>query len=156
MQTQLSIENLEEKVNRKRILVADDEPAIIKLYKDILEDYEVYSALNGEEALEIYQELQKNGNIDLIISDITMKKEDDLLPRMNGYELAEKIRAINPETKILLSSGDGDFADKAEALLEHGKIRGYLRKPARFNKIKEAIECVLAGFLYTDPLEESF
>ena len=65
------------------ILVADDQQAILENIKIILEvnDYQVLTATNGLEALE----LMKEHRVDLILADIAM-------PKMNGYQLYEKVR----------------------------------------------------------------
>jgi len=67
-----------------RILLVDDEASIIKLTSFMLTSagYEVISARNGEEALEIIK--KESTNLDLIIS-------DHIMPKMNGMELTEKV-----------------------------------------------------------------
>lgn len=69
--------------NRPRILVVDDDPINLHVLVHALatEDYEVETALRGEEALEKLQ----NGTWDLLITDIMM-------PQMSGYELARIVR----------------------------------------------------------------
>ncbi len=79
-------------VNQQRripqILVVDDSLTTRMLEKNILETagYQVHLATDGIEALEVLQRLSTNGGCDLVISDIDM-------PRLNGFELTEKLRA---------------------------------------------------------------
>ena len=78
------------------LLVVDDEPAIVKLAKNILEQqgYQVLTAADGEQALSILERQP----IDLMITDIIM-------PNLDGNQLAEKIREHFPRTRILVVSG---------------------------------------------------
>lgn len=71
-----------------QILVVDDSLTTRMLEKNILEaaGYQVHLATDGVEALEVLQRLSTNGGCDLVISDIDM-------PRLNGFELTEKLRA---------------------------------------------------------------
>lgn len=85
------------------ILVVDDEPQLRTLAKTILmgKGYRVLTAENGIEALKVLE----NNAIDLMFSDIIM-------PKMNGYLLAEKVQQLYPNVKILLASGfQGNPAD---------------------------------------------
>lgn len=74
-----------------KILVADDEPMIVRLMEFILarQGHEVLIAVNGEEAL---QKIRAH-RLDLVLLDIMM-------PRIDGYEIAQQLRA-DPETSRL-------------------------------------------------------
>ena len=78
----------------KKILVADDEMAIRLLYSEELkeEGYEVYTAANGREALEIVEKEP----LDLVILDIKMPEMDGFAATMAIRE-KEKIRQIRKE-----------------------------------------------------------
>ncbi len=80
------------------ILIAEDEKNIGKLLKETLEplEYRLLMAANGSDALEMSKKY--NGRIDLLLTDVIM-------PVMNGYELAKKIRISRPEIKIIYMSG---------------------------------------------------
>ncbi len=83
------------------ILVVDDEFALGLLAKTILENegYTVFQASSGGDALSCLQEK----SIDLIISDVIM-------PKVNGYQLIEKVRSFDLDIPILLATGfDGDI-----------------------------------------------
>jgi two-component system NtrC family response regulator len=83
------------------ILVVDDEPIVLKLCQAILQrgGYSVLSGSGGDEGLRL---LRTNGfgTIELALLDVMM-------PGMNGIELADRIRAANPDVPIVLMSGFG-------------------------------------------------
>lgn len=83
---------------RATILIVDDEDSIRKTAARMLADlgYEVVTARNGREALQLYNAC--SDDIDLIILDVVM-------PIMNGRETLEELRKINSEVKVLMSSG---------------------------------------------------
>ncbi len=87
------------------IMVVDDEPDLLDLAKDYLEEvgYRVHTAARASEALAA---LQTGERIDLLFSDVVMPGG------MNGYDLAEQACERNPDLKVLLTSG---FTKKAAA-----------------------------------------
>lgn len=101
-----------------KILVVEDDIKLNKLVRTILEDngYSAYMALNAQSALDMFKE----GHYDLIISDIMM-------PVMDGYELAENIRAINTSIPILFMTAIDDFSAKKKGFMLG--IDDYMVKP---------------------------
>lgn len=81
----------------KVVLVVDDEPAILDLTADVLEDLgcEVITARTGSEAL---AKLAADERITILMTDVQM-------PGMDGYELAERARHVRPHLRILALSG---------------------------------------------------
>ena len=79
---------------RRSVLIVDDEVDILTSVKRWLQDdgLKVYGYADPLQALEYFK--KNSCNIDLVLSDIRMSK-------MNGYELVKKIKAIQPETKII-------------------------------------------------------
>jgi CheY-like chemotaxis protein len=79
------------------VLVVDDDPTVLVVLEDMLEDLgcEVISAANGPDALD---QLRRNESISILITDINM-------PGMDGHELAHRATAIRPELKVLQLSG---------------------------------------------------
>ena len=112
------------------ILLIDDERMILDVGCELLEElgYTVLSAVSGKEALEIFK---KNSNkIDLVIMDMIM-------PGMGGGETFDHLRDINPDIKVLLSSGysvDG----QATKILRRG-CNGFIQKPFNLNQLSEKI-----------------
>tara|TARA_B100000315_G_scaffold259262_1_gene314574 strand:- start:1720 stop:2112 length:393 start_codon:yes stop_codon:yes gene_type:complete len=87
-------------------LLVEDEPAVRGLAALALrrQGYRVLEATNGQEAMLVAQECGGNA-IDLLLTDVVM-------PRMGGRELADRLRPLMPQMKVLLSSG---FPDQAPA-----------------------------------------
>ena len=83
-----------------RVLVVDDEELIRDVIKEylVLENYEVYEAENGLEAIE----LVKNNNFDIIIMDIMM-------PKMDGYTACKEIKKIKDIPFIMLSARGEEY-----------------------------------------------
>lgn len=123
----------------KTILIADDEPEIIKLLRLFLEveGFSVIEAYNGKEALEHIQ----NNSIDLAVIDIMM-------PKLDGFELIKLIRkeykfpililsAKNQDTDKILGLGIGadDFISKPFSSMELlARIQAQLRRTYEFNE----------------------
>ena len=81
------------------LLIVEDEPAVRLLAQGVLQTfgYDVLVALNGQDALRVAREHQGQ-RIALVIADVVM-------PRMGGTELAAWLRALDPQLKVLFSSG---------------------------------------------------
>ena len=79
------------------VLVVDDDPAVLDVIVDMLEDLgcEVVSAQSGADALD---RLEQNRDISILITDINM-------PGMDGHELAERAKRARPELNVLQLSG---------------------------------------------------
>ena len=105
------------------ILVCDDDKEIVKAIEIYLskEGYNILKAYDGEEALEI---LRNNDNIQLIILDIMM-------PKMDGIEVANKIRENKSIPIIMLSAKSEDY-DKISGL--NNGADDYVTKP--FNPLE--------------------
>ena len=80
------------------ILVAEDEEALRKLAKDVLEGlgYTVLLAKNGDEAVETYRE--HGERIDLLLLDVVM-------PRMGGWEAYQQIRELGGDVPLIFMTG---------------------------------------------------
>ena len=101
-----------------KILVVEDDKALNMLLSTRLRDsgYEVKSCFDGEEALYEYEKIQYS----MIISDIMM-------PKMDGFELAESIRLVNKHVPILFMSAKDDKPSKM--LGYRIGIDDYIEKP---------------------------
>jgi PAS domain S-box-containing protein len=102
------------------VLFVDDEGMIIDVGREILKTlgYEVLLARGGKEAIEVYK--ANRDRIDMVILDMIM-------PDMGGGETYDLLKEINPQIKVLLSSGysiDG----QAQEIMERG-CNGFIQKP---------------------------
>ncbi len=92
--------------NNRTILLVEDEEHVRKATTQFLEsyNYKVIPVTDPEEALKIFKNIERENSspqIDLLITDI-------ILPGMTGKELSDKILSVNPNTKILFTSGYND------------------------------------------------
>ena len=116
------------------VLVVDDEPMILDVTREMLEGlgYRALVAQGGADALEVYR--ADHGRIDLVILDMIM-------PGMGGGELLDRMKAVNPGVRVILSSGYS-INGEAKAILARG-ARLFLQKPFRLDdlsqKIREAL-----------------
>ena len=101
------------------VLLVDDEPSILRSLKFVLkaDGYEIYTAENGLDALEIVKE----NPIDLIISDHQM-------PGMNGVEFLKKVHNLNSDIISILLTGHADVKVAVEAI-NKGKVYKFFTKP---------------------------
>ena len=118
------------------ILVVDDEKMVLEMVVTLLNhlNYTAFSAENGQIAFDILSE--KKDKIDLIILDMVM-------PGMSGSETFDKLREINPNVKILLSSGYS-INGAATKIMERG-CNGFIQKPYKIEKLATKILEVLKG-----------
>jgi len=120
------------------ILLVEDEDAILKLLTTILarkfSDVVFYTAVNGRTGLELFESHMP----DIVITDIKM-------PEMGGVQMADKIRAIKPDTKFIILTGDpGRSTDQVPVEGEFG-FDHYIMKPVVCGALFAAIEQCLAG-----------
>ena len=112
------------------ILLVDDEDMIWDVISNMLIElgYTVILAGNGQEAVEIYE--SNPNTIDLVLMDMVM-------PEMNAREAFHLLKKIDPNVKVLLSSGFVSEED-AKDVLDAGAL-GFLRKPYRMADLAKAI-----------------
>jgi len=127
-------ENLEEPVDRKRILVVDDEIYIVHIleFSLTMEGYQVLTAADGEEAMRLIEQERP----DLVVLDIMM-------PKMDGYEVCRRLRQ-DEQLKgipVILLSAKGRAVDR-EVGLQAG-ADDYITKPFSPRKLLEKIRDLL-------------
>jgi len=123
-------------------LVADDHPAMLRAVAEILERQGVQviaEAADGEEALAKIEQRKP----DVALVDIRM-------PRLSGVEVARRVARSTPETAVILYSGYGDKALLLEAL--DAGVRGFVLKEAPLVDLHRALEIVVGGGTYVDPV----
>ncbi len=108
----------------KKLLIIDDEPAIRRTLKDILEneDYQVEDAADGAEGLKRIQE----NEYDVVLCDIKM-------PKMDGIEVLEKVIASGQDVPFVMISGHGTI-DTAVDAIKKGAY-DYISKPPDLNRL---------------------
>ncbi|UCF95344.1 MAG: response regulator, partial [Desulfobacterales bacterium] len=116
------------------ILLIDDEEMIIEVGREMLEElgYQVLLATSGKEAIEVYQ--NNHAEIDLIIMDM-------IIPGISGGEIFDKLKAINPKVKVLLSSGYS-INGQASKILDRG-CDGFIQKPFDVQQLADKIREIM-------------
>ncbi|HXA08886.1 MAG TPA: response regulator [Chthoniobacterales bacterium] len=124
------------KGKRELVLVVDDDLDLLKVAADMLEfeDYRVILAKDGLEALQIYRRMGKQ--IGLIVLDY-------FLPVMDGDAVFDELKAIDPDVRVVLSSGFGEQA-KLGSMLARG-LCGFLPKPYTHEKLIGHIQSIIAA-----------
>ncbi len=116
------------------ILLVDDEKMVLEVSREMLEllGYQVYAAGSGQEAIAVYME--KRDKIDLIILDMIM-------PGISGGETFDRLREINPDVRVLLSSGYS-LTGEAKTIMDRG-CKGFIQKPFQLQKLSGKVKEVL-------------
>jgi len=117
----------------KIILLAEDEVMLSDLLSELLEStgYNVLKVYNGTEVLKVLTEELK---VDMVILDYNM-------PEMNGVDCAKKIRKLNLEMPIILSTGSMSISDNHD--LKKIGISAFVTKPYEFDQLLETIQKLL-------------
>jgi len=118
-----------------RLLLVDDEEMILDVGAAMLKKlgYSVQTAGSGEEALQFYQ--AHGDTIDLVILDMVM-------PGMGGGEVFDRLKAVDPAIKVLLSSGYS-INGKASEIMDRG-CAGFIQKPFNLAQLSEKVAAVLS------------
>ena len=116
------------------ILLVDDEERIRNLGVALLSQcgYTVLTAANGIEALTVYQ--AKGKEIDLVILDLVM-------PEMDGHKCFQKLKSMNPEINVIMSSGYSVTGFSLDFKSEGAKA--FIDKPYEFQKMLNTIRNIL-------------
>lgn len=117
-----------------KLLLADDSITIQKVVELILaeEDFEIRTAGNGEEALAV----MRSFGPDIVLADIEM-------PKMNGYQLCEKIKQDPSTSSIPVILLTGAFEPVDEELAKQVRADDYLIKPFESQELISKINAVL-------------
>ena len=111
----------------KTILVVEDKGPVRSVLFEILENlgYTVLQAPDGEQALSLAED--HDGAIDLLLVDIVM-------PGLQGNEVAERLRATRPQTRVLFMSGYTKKTTAQNLITKSGA--GFLAKPFSLPELK--------------------
>jgi len=116
------------------ILLVDDEEMVAEIGKDMLEKlgYKTVVATGGNEAIKLLKTLRHE--VDLVILDMIM-------PDMSGGETFNRLKAIKPDIKILLSSGYS-LNGQASEIMQRG-CNGFIQKPFNLKQISRKVREIL-------------
>ncbi len=115
--------------NNITILYVDDEPINLQIFEiNFKKKYNVYTAISGEEGLEI---LKSYAEILVVISDMKM-------PEMNGLEFITKAKKKYPNIVFFILTGF-DITNEISIALQNKLIDKYFRKPFNMREIEKSI-----------------
>jgi CheY-like chemotaxis protein/class 3 adenylate cyclase len=124
--------------NAHNILLVDDEPDTLLTYKTFLLDIEGYNVdafTDSQEALQYFAQVNSS-YYDLVVMDIRM-------PSLNGLQLYYRIKAINPDIKVLFVSAL-DLAKEMVSILPGVKIEDIIQKPVNQENFVNKVKATLA------------
>lgn len=125
---------MNDRMNNRRILIVDDEPAITEELSDYLreEGYEVATALDGKGGLKFLETFQP----EVVLTDLK-------LPDMSGLEILATVRRSYPNIKVIVCTGyvDQQLIDEAERL----ERDAFIQKPFDLEFIRGEIDKLLSG-----------
>jgi two-component system, OmpR family, response regulator ChvI len=126
---------MKNKMMKKRILIVDDDPDILTTYKKGLEEselFEVDTFTDPEETLSNF----KKGLYDFLIIDIR-------LPKIDGFELYDKMKAIDNKVKICFITAYEINYRALRQVFPEPKLECFIQKPIEIGKLVERIKSEL-------------
>lgn len=119
---------------KSRIMIIDDEVLLVKLLKDILNqfDVEVVTETESLKAVSKYQTLEA----DIVMLDVVM-------PEKNGIEIYEELKKINPNQKIIFMSGYSEDS-RLDKILATDSNTQFIAKPYQINEVIDKVSKLLA------------
>jgi DNA-binding NtrC family response regulator len=111
-----------------RILVVDDDPSVVSILTKYFSDagYSVDAAAHGGDALIAVSQYQP----DVVVLDILMEG-------LNGVQVLEQIRSLDPKIRVIMITGSGDASFKPTAM-SMGAF-AYVSKPVSLERLHEAV-----------------
>ncbi|MBD3793379.1 MAG: response regulator [Campylobacterales bacterium] len=121
-----------EETKKLKTMVLEDDPETNGLMCTTLKNFfsDVYSAYEGETALELYERHEP----DIVFIDI-------ILPGKTGLEIAKEIREINPKQMIVIVSASDDMGNISEAV-KIG-VNNFIRKPINTDKMIDVLKDIV-------------
>jgi CheY-like chemotaxis protein len=119
---------------KKTVLFVDDQQIVLDVGSLMLQKlgYNVLAVSNGNRAINI---LKKN-KVAFVLLDM-------LMPDMNGFQIYHKLKKIQPNVKIILTSGHAVF--QSERRSESIGFDGFIQKPFNLKQLSEKIENIRAN-----------
>ncbi len=118
-----------------KILIVDDEEMLRDLGAKVLSrfGYEVTTAADGHEAIELYKKAKRKKPFDAVIMDLSIPNG------LGGRETIGRLRKLDPNVKAILSSG----SPKSDPVLANYETYGFsaaVAKPFEFRELKEVLK----------------
>jgi signal transduction histidine kinase/CheY-like chemotaxis protein len=116
-----------------RILIVDDDPLLLKALRETLEGdgHEVSEAVGGQAGIAAFEDGQRNPNpFHLVITDLGM-------PYVDGRRVSMAIKAMSPDTPVILFTGWGERLVAEQEVPEH--VDRVLNKPPRLHDLRSAL-----------------
>lgn len=131
--------------NKIRLLLAEDEQMLAEILCDTLgdRDFDVKLVYDGEQALNAV----RNGAFDVIVTDVMM-------PRMDGFSLARRLRSEGCSTPILFLTARSATEDVVKGFEVGGN--DFLRKPFAIDELIVRVRALAGRSGRTEQVEESF
>ena len=126
-----------EETKKLKTMVLEDDPETNELMCTTLKNFfsDVYSAYDGEAALDLYKKHQP----DIIFVDI-------ILPGKSGLAIAKEIREINPRQMIVVVSASDDMGNISEAV-KIG-VNNFIRKPINTDKMIDVLKDIVSDIIF--------
>ncbi len=112
----------------RKVLVVDDDPVVGKSFHRVLSRDKGYIVITAHDAAEALQRMREE-EYDLVVTDIRM-------PGMDGVELAERVRARQPWTPVVIVTGYGSALNEQRAMA--AGVSAFVHKPLSPEMIEEA------------------
>lgn len=120
----------------KRVLFVDDEPNVLAAFKrQLYRSFDVYTALGGEQGLEM---IQTKGPFPVVVADMSM-------PGMNGIEFLSKVKEISEDTVRIMLTGNSTL-ETAIAAVNEGSIFRFLTKPCPPDQLARTLEAAIRQY----------
>jgi PAS domain S-box-containing protein len=120
-------------VHEKTVLVIDDEFEIAAVAQEMLQtgNYTAIIEMDPRQGIEVYKQLR---------TDIWLVLLDMAMPEMSGKEVVDRLQEINPDVKIIISSGYSE--DVLMKKIGASKVSGFIQKPFRLQSLLALVEKV--------------
>src|SRR5512142_1792469 len=127
---------METRIGSGTVLIVEDEQLVANLARDVLHrsGYKVLVVNGGSQAIDLYQ--QQFRDIVAVVLDMVM-------PEMDGKEVFQRLRAINPQVKVIVTTGY-DRASDIDEMLKQGAV-GFIQKPYRIAELVKAVGEAVEG-----------
>ena len=120
----------------KKILIVDDDPDITTSFDLSLDDTGLFEVETYNDSTKALSNFQAN-SYDLVLLDIKM-------PKMNGFELCDKIRKLDGNVKVCFISAFDPYSDELKEQFLSSKIECFIPKPIETKELVKRIEVELS------------